>query len=96
MAKINYRIWEKLTEKQKEKIFSRSEININEIRETVEKIIAHVKKYKDKALREYALRFDKADLSKLPIKVQKKEFDQAERSLSPELKKALEFCIENV
>ena len=39
MAKINYRIWEKLSEKQKEKIFSRSEINISEIRETVEKII---------------------------------------------------------
>ena len=96
MAKINYRIWEKLSDKQKEKIFSRSEININEIRETVEKIIERVKKYKDKALREYALKFDKADLSKLPIRVQKKEFDKAEKSLSPELKKALEFCIENV
>ena len=43
MAKINYRIWEKLSDKQKEKIFSRSEININEIRETVEKIIDRVK-----------------------------------------------------
>ena len=96
MAKINYRIWEKLSDKQKEKIFSRSEININEIRETVEKIIERVRKYKDKALREYALKFDKADLSKLPIRVQKKEFDKAEKSLSPELKKALEFCIENV
>ena len=48
MAKINYRIWEKLSEKQKEKIFSRSEINISEIRETVEKIIDRVRKYKDK------------------------------------------------
>ena len=96
MAKINYRIWNKLTDRQKDKIFSRSEININEIREIVEKIIARVRRYKDKALREYALKFDKADLSELPLQVQKKEFDAAEKSLSPELKKALEFCIENV
>jgi len=96
MAKINYRIWEKLTDRQKEKIFSRSEININEIRETVEKIIARVRRHKDKALREYALKFDKADLSKLPLRVQSEEFDTAEKSLSTELKNALEFCIENV
>ncbi len=96
MTKINYRIWEKLSDRQKEKIFSRSEINISEIRETVEKIISRVRRYKDKALREYALKFDHADLSGLSLKVQEKEFDQAEKSLSPELKKALEFCIENV
>ena len=96
MTKINYRIWEKLSDRQKEKIFSRSEINISEIRETVEKIISRVRRYKDKALREYALKFDHADLSGLSLKVQEKEFDQAEKSLSPELKRALEFCIENV
>ena len=94
--KINYRIWNKLSDRQKEKIFSRSEININEIRETVEKIIARVRKYKDKALVEYAAKFDKADLTGLPLRVQEHEFEEAERSLSPELRKALEFSIENV
>ncbi|MCQ2604780.1 MAG: histidinol dehydrogenase [Spirochaetia bacterium] len=96
MKKINYRIWSQLSDKQKEKIFSRSEININEIREDVEKIIERVRRYKDKALIDYAKKFDGADISAIPLRVQEKEFDAAERTLSTEVKSALEFAIENV
>lgn len=93
---INYRIWKKLTDSQKEKIFSRSEIDIEEIRKKVEKIILKVKKEKDKALIDFEKKFDKADLSCIPIAVQENEYKDAENMLSPQLKEALRFSIENV
>ncbi len=94
--KVNISLWNQLTEDEKQTIFSRSGLDITAVRGSVEKIIAQVRERGDQALREYALEFDKADLKELPLLVPQKEFDLAEKQLSPELKEALDYCITNV
>jgi histidinol dehydrogenase len=50
----------------------------------------------DAALREYTKKFDGADLEGLPLAAGAEDFEAAERSLSPEVKEALEYAITNV
>ena len=61
---------------------------------TVSEIIENVKKNGDKALYEYAKKFDKADLKTL--EVTKEEIDEAVASVEPEFLKTLEKAAENI
>ncbi|MCL2294507.1 MAG: histidinol dehydrogenase [Spirochaetes bacterium] len=96
MIKINSWVWKSLSADQKEKLISRSDSDIKEAMQAVIPILESVKKNKDRALIEYTKKFDKADISKRPIKVTEQEFAAAEKNLATEVKKAIEFSILNV
>ena len=93
---INKRYWNKLDDDVKATIFARSEINISDVSESVGNIIAAVEAEGDKALKELTLKFDKADISSMPLLVQENEYSEAEKSISAEVKDAIEYSIENV
>ncbi len=88
--------WRDLSETDRHRLLRRSEQDISDVQSAVQTILDDVKEHGDEALRRYALQFDKADLDDLPLRVQPHEFEAAEALLSPEVKQALEFCIENV
>ena len=96
MIKINFWVWKNLSNEQKEKLISRSDTDISKTMQAVIPIIETVKKNKDKALIEFTKKFDKADISKLPIKVAAQEYNNAEKKLDKDVKKAIEFSIANV
>lgn len=93
---IPVRRWSALSPEEKRKIFTRSEEDISAVLNTVQTIIDDVRNRGDLALKDYALKFDKADLGSLSLKVSEDEFVQAEKSLSDDVKRALHFSIENV
>ncbi len=94
--KINFFKWKETPEEVKKKILKRSESDISKDLENVRQIIDKVKRDGDTALREFSLKFDRCDLSKIPIKVTEEEFTKAAQTLSQELKKAIKRAIKNV
>ncbi|MCK5735368.1 MAG: histidinol dehydrogenase, partial [Spirochaetaceae bacterium] len=92
---INIRHWSELSAEDKEKLLSRSEIDIAEVSDAVKGIINEVRLHGDKALRELNKRFDKAP-GDTAIKVPESHFKEAEALLSQEIKDALEYSVENV
>ena len=93
--KVNLNEWNELTAERKEEIFKRSGEDISSVKDSVKTILDEVKERGDAALRDFTLRFDKVDLGALPLEVTEEEYEQAQASLDPELKKALDYCIEN-
>lgn len=92
---VNIRRWSDLSEKEKDKLLSRSEIDIAEVSDAVSTIIRDIRDRGDSALRELNTRFDKAPPDS-PIRVPDDDFDKAEELLSQEIKDALEYSVENV
>ena len=92
---INTRRWSELSAENREKLLSRSEIDISEVSEAVADIISKVRKNGDKALKELNHSFDKAPLD-TSILVPESHFAEAEALLKPEVKEALEYSVENV
>ena len=78
---------------KKEDLFIRHTGSTN-LEAVVTEIIKNVKMNGDKALFEYALKFDKANLSSL--KVSDSEFLEAETSLNEDLKRVIERAAENI
>ncbi|EHQ31121.1 histidinol dehydrogenase [Mucilaginibacter paludis] len=66
----------------------------NEIRSVVEEVIAQVREYGDRALLDYAHKFDKVDLQKLYL--DKEELAALASTLLPEQKQALETAYQNI
>ncbi len=93
---INILRWSELNDIQKQKIFSRSELDISEVSASVEDIIRMVETEGDEAIRALEKRFDGADLSDMPLAVQQDEYESAEKTLSEELKEAIRYSVENV
>lgn len=93
---IKVRSWKELRDEERRAIMERSELDIEEVRESVAAIIEAVRARGDAALKEFSLRFDGVDLDRLPIKVSEEEFDAARDAISDEVKDALLFSIENV
>jgi histidinol dehydrogenase len=96
MIKINFWVWKSLSNEQKEKLISRSDTDITKAMQAVIPILESVKKRKDRDLSEFTTKFDKADISKRPIKVTEQEYTDAEKKLDKDVKKAIEFSIANV
>jgi len=88
--------WEDLADKEKYALHNRRlcHVESKEITQT-KKIIRQVRKKGDKALRAYSKKFDHVDLYETPLRVQEKEFAEAELLLSAQVKNALHFCIDN-
>jgi histidinol dehydrogenase len=93
---IPIRYWRELKPAERERILRRSEADISEAVEAVKPIILDVRSRGDAALLEYTARFDAPEARNLSLKVASSEFDAAEKSLSAEIKDALEFAVENV
>lgn len=94
--KINIKKWNQLNSDEKKRFFLRSEIDISKITDSVSRIINEVGNRGDEALIDFSLKFDKADIRKLPLLVQPKEFEFAENQLDSTLKDAIKFSVENV
>ncbi|MFO7848324.1 MAG: histidinol dehydrogenase, partial [Spirochaetia bacterium] len=88
--------WKELSVSEKTEILKRSETDIEEVRASVEEIIESVRKEGDTSLRRYTSKFDRADISRLPIEVSPEEYEEAERGLSEEIKDAIRYSAENV
>lgn len=93
---INYNVWNSMSDTEKKKIFNRSEMVISDALGTVQQIIENVKMNGDKALFEYNSKFDGVKIENYPLRVQDEEFLEAEKLLSEEVKKAINYSIANV
>lgn len=92
---INIHRWKELSENERNRILARSQSDIEEIKPAVQTIIDDVAKRGDAALRELSHRYDHADLSDCPLRVQPEEIAQAREGLDAELRLALETAVEN-
>ena len=93
--KINRYNWNDISQEEKEILFSRSEIDINDVQESVKEIINQVKNSGDAALLSLNHKFDNTPLD-MKLRVSSYEFDMAESLLSDDVKKALHYSIDNV
>ncbi|CAG0956505.1 histidinol dehydrogenase [Anaerolineae bacterium] len=94
--KVNRYILSNMSEADVATLIRRSEIDIEDLRETVRPIIRDVKENGDKALLEYNKKFDKASMVASQIKVTEAEFEQARKSLSPSVKEVIENSARNI
>ena len=88
--------WASLEDRQKEKILRRSEQDISAVLPRVQEIIDRVRAEGDAALVHYTKQFNDADISGIPLAVQAREFDEAEKALPGEVKQAVVSCAQNV
>jgi histidinol dehydrogenase len=96
-VKINIHEWNKLTESRRKALCQRVEAAIpQEIMETVHEVIEAVRMDGDAALIHYSRKFDGADLRDKSLRVTEAELQGAGGSLDPELKRAIEFAVQNV
>jgi histidinol dehydrogenase len=93
---INIQSWKKMTKAEQDRLLRRSGTDISDALAHVQTIIDEVKKTGDTALRAYTATYDGVDLAGLPLRVTDEEFEQACRELSEDIKKALDFAIENI
>ncbi|MGN1096551.1 MAG: histidinol dehydrogenase, partial [Christensenellales bacterium] len=82
------------TENEVEEIFKRNENLSDKFDETVKQIIEDVKERKDKALLDYAVKFDKVRLDSL--EVSEKEIEEAESQIDPLVKEAINEAASNI
>ncbi|WP_371325635.1 histidinol dehydrogenase [Methanosphaera sp. WGK6] len=69
-------------------------MNSSDVIQPVQEIITNVRENKDKALHDYTLKFDKADITDLRVPVE--IIKESVNKISPKLRKALEDAAENV
>ncbi len=91
MNRYNY---SNLSKEAIQKLVQRNVDPGNEIRVVVEEIIGHVRNNGDKALFDYAARFDKVALKKLTV--EKDELLELASSILPEQKQALDTAYANI
>ena len=77
----------------REEIFSRS-MPLNDVSDIVKEIISNVQRYGDKALFDYALKFDKVQLTGL--EVSNEEIEEALEKIEPEFLEVLERAAANI
>jgi len=91
MQTYNY---SELTASDIQKLVQRNVDPANEIRTIVEDVIASVQQHGDKALLDYALKFDKVELNKLYL--DKAELEEIAKAISADQKAALETAYSNI
>ena len=75
-------------------LLKRSEVNLIELEGVVKEIFDDVSKCGDEALRKYTSKFDRVAL--VDFLVTKNEFEEAEKKVGSELKKAIQLAAENI
>ncbi|TVQ37189.1 MAG: histidinol dehydrogenase [Spirochaetaceae bacterium] len=88
--------WSELSDERRRALLARSETDIGAVLPAVQRIVDDVRARGDAALRDYAERFDGADLSSTALTVSQAEFDRADERLGAAVKSALQFAVENV
>ncbi|NNM66677.1 MAG: histidinol dehydrogenase [Spirochaetales bacterium] len=88
--------WRDLSSSDRERIFARSEQDIADVASAVTQVLNEVKNRGDAALRDFALRFDGADLHDKSLLVSPEEYKVAENLLTENVKEALRYAISNV
>jgi histidinol dehydrogenase len=79
---------------QQQALIVRPYLDSSSLHASVSEILDNVKTNGDKALREYALRFDKTQINEL--QVSEKEFSEAEQQIADELKEAIQIAKQNI
>lgn len=92
--KIGFYRWSDTDATTKARILRRSAADIDDVIAKVRPIIDDVKARGDAALIDYAKKFDRAELSSLIVSAE--EFADAERTLDPAVKRAIDRCAGNV
>lgn len=93
--KINRYDWNSMDRAARDTLLSRSETDISEVRDAVEKIVLRVKNEGDAALRDYNHNFDGTPVS-MELRVSEEEWNEADKLISDEVKEALEYSIDNI
>ena len=75
-------------------ITSRPRLDLTKLNETVATVLADIRQRGDEAVREYELKFDKAELGNLAVTEQ--EMDEAEKLVSNELRDAIILAHHNI
>jgi len=88
--------WSTMSRADRKKTLLRSEQDIAKVREAVESVIEGVRSGGDRALRELTAKFDRVELGDKPLRVSAVEMDRASESLGEEVRRALEFAVDNV
>jgi len=84
----------KLKNEDFQKYTERIEMDSSEVLQPVQEIISNVRKNKDKALHDYTLKFDKADITEL--RVPEETIEKSIENIDANLKKALEDARDNI
>lgn len=85
-----------LSAEDRARLLIRSEEDLSTFEERVKPIIEEVRRDGDAALAKFGKRFDGADLSPDAIRTPEAEFDQAFKTVAPEVIESLEFAVANV
>ncbi len=75
-------------------IVARPRLNLTQLNETVSNVLSDIRQRGDEAVREYELKFDKAQLTTLAVSEQ--EIDEAEQQVSNELRDAIILAHHNI
>ena len=95
-SNISYYELAKLDKKAYAKLLTRPSSNLQKYLTPSKKIVTAVKAKGDKALVEFAKKFDGATIKSSEIKVSKKEFEAAEKKLDAKLKQSIKFAVANI
>ncbi len=93
---LSIKRWNQLTEDEQRRLLARSEIDINRVTPQVAKIVERVRQEGDRALVEITRELDRAELGELGVRVTADEIRTAADQLEPQLRRALDYAIENV
>jgi histidinol dehydrogenase len=86
--------WSEASKEDLNRVLKRSELEVERVLEAVKAVLEEVKRRGDEALKEYSQRFDCVRLENL--KVSGREFEEAEKNLGENLKKAVKHAAENI
>jgi histidinol dehydrogenase len=89
---INFHDLSRLTAAQRDRLLQRTETDLSSFEEKVRPIIAAVRTEGDEALARFAREFDKAPVKAGGLAATEADFAEAEKSLAPEMKSAMEFA----
>lgn len=90
-----FKLWE-LSEEESAKLLQRTEVDAEELFDTVRPIIDDVRKHGDIAVVKYTQKFDKADIPVDQLNVTREEFQEADRLVEPHIRAALEKSARNI
>lgn len=94
--KVRVRRWRELSEEERSRLMARSEVDVEQAMTVVQPIVQAVRQRGDSAVVEYTKQFEKADLHRRGLVVTDEEIDAAAEQLSPAVRDALDYAIENV
>ncbi|MBG1232558.1 histidinol dehydrogenase [Aestuariivirga litoralis] len=95
-SSINFHELSKLSADQRQALLTRVEGDLSAFEEKVKPILAAVRDEGDMALARFAMQFDKASVQADALAATEADFAQAEKTLDPQVKAAMEFAAANI